>query len=709
MAEGVLTITRKPSTGETSASETSPISKKEYIKHMEQMWDPPVKGIVYSTDNSLRHTHSLTIENFIGIWLDLNISHLNSTISNYIRHLRNIINFFKIFFDLDRCNDYLAKVKNEKVVLIISGAIEQNFISRFCEMAQIISIYIFSDGTSEHRLWTYQYTKVKGVFNRVQDLIDVLANDLSPLENALTPISVIPPPSAADLNKLDASFMYSQLLKEILLEDEYDAQQKRALVQFCRFHYAENNEDLKIIDEFDKQYPHPSTIWWYTRECFLYRILNKILRVQDIEVIIRMGLVIRDLHLHIKQLYLEQEQAQSFIVYRGQGMFQDEFGKIIKNKGGLLAFNSFLSTSIDQKISLKFARQAMKNRELTAILFKIKIDITHTIVPFASVDKLSYYANREKEILFSMHTIFRIEETKEIEPGLFQINLTLTNENDQQLAELTEYIRQATREQTTIRRLGSLMIAMGKFNKAEEVYATLLDITAEYDREGCAFLHHQIGLINWEKRDLMRALSQFQHSLGLYLSCLSSNNSQLSSIYSNIGTVLQEQGDLTGALKYLKLALDIDLHAPQTRQLDIATRYNNIGLVLGHQGEYHEAINSFERALEIELVHLSSLHPLLATTYNNIGLIFQKLGNNRSALSYYQKTLDIFERSLPSDHSSLAIIHNNMAHALDDLYQIQEAVQHTEQAIKIGYHALGSDHPQVQQYQQYLEELRRKL
>ena len=39
------------------------------------------------------------------------------------------------------------------------------------------------------------------------------------------------------LNELDQSFMYSQLLKEILLEMKYDNNSKDELVKFCRVQY----------------------------------------------------------------------------------------------------------------------------------------------------------------------------------------------------------------------------------------------------------------------------------------------------------------------------------------------------------------------------------------------------------------------------------------------------------------------------------------
>jgi hypothetical protein len=95
-------------------------------------------------------------------------------------------------------------------------------------------------------------------------------------------------------------------------------------------------------------------------------------------------------------------------------MLNDEFEKMKKNKGCLLAFNNFLSTSMKKDKSIGFARRARNNPSLAAILFHIEVNPPISSAPFASLDTVSYYSDREKEILLSMHTVFRIVEMKEI-------------------------------------------------------------------------------------------------------------------------------------------------------------------------------------------------------------------------------------------------------------------------------------------------------
>jgi hypothetical protein len=51
-----------------------------------------------------------------------------------------------------------------------------------------------------------------------------------------------------------------------------------------------------MIDDFEQNYDKPSPVWWYTLECFTYKMLNRALREQDVGIIIKMGFFVRDLH-----------------------------------------------------------------------------------------------------------------------------------------------------------------------------------------------------------------------------------------------------------------------------------------------------------------------------------------------------------------------------------------------------------------------------
>jgi hypothetical protein len=144
---------------------------------------------------------------------------------------------------------------------------------------------------------------------------------------------------------------------------------------------------------------------------------------------------------------------------------------LMNTQGGLLSFNNFLSTSKNRDVSLEFARRTMTTSSLVGVLFIIKIDPSVSATPFANVRNVSAY-QKEEEILFSMHSVFRIGQLKQLDGNqrLSQVDLTLTSDNDPQLHALTERMQEETSSSYKgWHRLGKLMIRLGQFSKAEEL------------------------------------------------------------------------------------------------------------------------------------------------------------------------------------------------------------------------------------------------
>jgi hypothetical protein len=88
----------------------------------------------------------------------------------------------------------------------------------------------------------------------------------------------------------------------------------------------------------------------------------------------------------------------------------------------------------------------------------MEINPSLSSAPFASVDKISAYP-AENEILFSMNTVFKIG-TKKIDEGLWEVNLSLTKDNDQQFRYVSARIRIDIQNETGLRRLITLLERM---------------------------------------------------------------------------------------------------------------------------------------------------------------------------------------------------------------------------------------------------------
>jgi tetratricopeptide (TPR) repeat protein len=382
----------------------------------------------------------------------------------------------------------------------------------------------------------------------------------------------------SNVDTLDPSFMYTQILKEILLTIDFDQTHIKEFATYCREQFDGNYAELKNVNMIEKDYRHHQPIWWYTYECFLYSMLNRALRTMEVDVITTMGFFVRDLHEHIATLHSEQYGGQShshsFIVYRGQGLSQADFNQLQSTQGGLLAYNNFLSTSQDHKLSLKFAQRTINTSDKVGILFVMTIDPSISTTPFANIKKASYY--KQEEILFSMHSVFRIGQVKQIERNnnrFWQVELTLTSDRDPQLQELTKYMQEDIEGPTGWFRLGRLMMKVAQYDRAQQVFDMILDRTTDQKETG--------------------------------------------RIYYYLGWIKKDQGKYTEAITYYEKSLEISQKTLPENHPDLADSYNNIGLVYNDMGEYSKALSYYEKGLEIKqklFLKIIAVWLLLTTT-----------------------------------------------------------------------------------------------
>ena len=95
---------------------------------------------------------------------------------------------------------------------------------------------------------------------------------------------------------------------------------------------------------------------------------------------------------------------------------------------------------------------------------------------------------------------------------LWQVELILTSDNDPQLHALTEHIRKETYPNAKgWDRLGHLLIKLGQYDKAEQVYDILLDQTTD-ERQKTHF-YNMLGLIKSKQGKYEDAVQYYEHSI----------------------------------------------------------------------------------------------------------------------------------------------------------------------------------------------------
>ncbi|CAF0819431.1 unnamed protein product [Adineta steineri] len=637
------------------------------------------------------------MQNVLLIWLDSNIDETNADCQNTISKLRCTVNDINTFIDVDQCFEFIQTVVDNKVCMIVSGSLGQQVVPRVHNMSQVDSIFIFCRNRRYHEQWVKDWPKIKGVFTDITSICEALNEAAHQCEQNAIPLSFVG--SNKKLDQLDPSFMYTQIIKEILLTITFKQHHIQDYFDYCGNAFEGNKKQIEHIKRLEGEYHNKTPIYWYSCQMFLYPMLNRALRLMDGDIITRMGFFIDDLHRQIEQLHQEQyagtTAVNTFTVYRGQGLSSGDFDQMMKTKGGLISFNNFLSTSKQRNISMGFAQRATVNLDQVGVLFVMKINPALSTTPFASIAGISNFEG-EKEVLFSMHSVFRIQDIKQIDGNnrLYEVNLALTTDKDPELSRLTDYIRKESfPDSEAWDRLGLVLWKMGQFDKAEDIYQVLLDQTK--DEKNKAPFYQQLGSITKDQGKYQEALTFYEQSLAIYQKTFPSNHPDLAISHNNIGLVHVAMGDYPKALSYYEKALEIKQQSLPSNHPSLASSYNNIGMVHDEMGDYPKALSYYEKALENWKQSLPPNHPHLASSYNNIGVVHANMGDYPKALSFSEKALEIQQQSLSSNHPDLAASYNNMGRVHYSMGDYPKALSFSEKALEIKQQSLPSNHPSL--------------
>ncbi|CAF3122691.1 unnamed protein product [Rotaria socialis] len=660
-----------------------------------------VRSIITTSDAT--QPRRRMVQDYLIIWVDGNIDENTEDSGNTLAQLRAAVSEVNVCTTPERCIEFLNEMDEGKAFVISSGALGQSLVHDIHSMPKVNTIYIFCGNKERHEPWAKDWPKIRGVFTSIKPICESLKKVARECDHDSIPMSFIPKRCTSDaalneqnLNQLPSTYMYSVIFKDIVLEiDDDDTKSIKALEIYCQ---KQNIPDAEI-NELKRTYHQKSPVWWYTCDMFLYGMLNRGLRSLDIEAMSKLGFFIRSLHLQLKQLHQEQATnfQKPFTVYRGQGMNKEDFQNLLDSQGGLLSFNNFLSTSMDQKMTTNFVHGTLqKNEDVVGVIFIMKIDpsrISSFITPFAMIHHHSAVPS-EQEILFTMHTVFRVVEIKQTVRNhrLWEVQLTITDDNDPQLSTLTNRIKEEISGRGW-QRMGQLMLIVGHLGQAEELYNELLKNPSNDNDK--VHIYHQLGWLKDDQGKYPEALKFYEKGLETMKKTLPANHPLLATSYNNIGGVYNSMGEYSKALEFYEKDLEITKKALPPNHLSLATSYNNIGLVYRNMGEYLKALEFYEKSLKKKEISLFPNHPSLATSYNNIGLVYDNIGEYSKAFEFYEKSLKITEISLSPNHPSLATSYNNIGLVYDNIGEYSKALEFYEKSLKIKEISLSPNHPSL--------------
>ena len=176
------------------------------------------------------------VQNVLLIWLDSNIDDNNQDCQNTVTQLRRMVNNVNTFTDGDECIQFIEDINDNKVCMIISGSLGQHIVPRVHNMSQVDSIFIFCGNKKRHEQWTKEWSKIKGVFTEITPICEALKQASRQCEQNAISISFVATGGDAtkkNLDRLDPMFMYTQIMKEILLTITFEPKHFKEFIDYC--------------------------------------------------------------------------------------------------------------------------------------------------------------------------------------------------------------------------------------------------------------------------------------------------------------------------------------------------------------------------------------------------------------------------------------------------------------------------------------------
>ncbi|CAF4446093.1 unnamed protein product, partial [Rotaria sp. Silwood2] len=341
----------------------------------------------------------------------------------------------------------------------------------------------------------------------------------------------------------------------VLIHQKAPSDSKDYFFNFFSFYFKGNTNSEQQLEEFIQTYESSKAVFWYTKDTFIYRILNQALRERNIQIICAYHFFIRDLYEHIAKLHqLFNERDSSLNVYRGQMMKKLEIERIKEtyNLDLRISINSLISTSLDRDVALFYITGFKPKDDYHGVLFEIECKSNIKCHPFAKISSESNFVE-EYEVLFMPGTAFAvnsIELDQTIE--LYIIKLRLCN--DQEIQKGFYKMDMFNGDCETVRKLFKDMATSTLVREIPDLDQLYYHMIKLFSHE-CIDIDYfkALGSKHFDKKNFQTSLDYYKRSLALTQNVLSSEHRDITELYYSIAESYYQLKDYNSAIDfYLK-------------------------------------------------------------------------------------------------------------------------------------------------------------
>jgi hypothetical protein len=466
---------------------------------------------------------------------------------------------------------------------------------------------------------------------------------------------------------------------------------RQRFVERLKVYYNEDDAKIKVLEEFENDYNGENAINWYTRETFLYSILNRALRQHNVLLMFLFGFFLQDLY---RQLQREHKQFKSksaktkLTLYRGQFISASELRhqrcplaplppKIINN--------SLFSTTSNRSRALLSVNPALDPDDVDSdqsVLFEIEVNIREQDDdspyrrPFADITHLSHF-NSEEETLFMIGTSFRFNRESiqfNTEEHVWIFKLELDNYSyeiyETELEEGSSCKRRALQRCITQLVKGNRKrVTSTSFPMLEAIFRELFEMYPAETTWLTAMKNHCHAVyLQFVEENYKEALPHYYKSLNLWSSYVADEElncfNDMGEIQHQIAEILHfEIENLKKArvhygqsIKFFELAISGKFTFSNYERIQV---YNELALVYERKCKFNDCkrkedylttnkyrelyfLNIFKCYSPINTIRTWSILDIIAGTYSYVGEIDK-------AISYYETALALREGLIALD------------------------------------------------------------
>ncbi|CAF3532986.1 unnamed protein product [Rotaria sp. Silwood1] len=295
-------------------------------------------------------------ENFQLIWLDN--SHCSTQFQSQLIELNSTAQFCT---DINQCITLIKSFKDEQIILIVSMTLAQTILSQIHSYPLLISVFIFCSNINEQQKIELmnEYKKIIQIYSDYDLLIKSIQEIINILEQQVLSFYLFNQDKdyTNDLSKSSASFLWYQLLIDILKQIPINEQINNQIFETCNNLYKNN------INQFKKDYIKEKSIELFNEKYFIRKLLNQALRTKNIQLIYLFQSFIIDLY---DQIQLEKQTYQNkeiLKLYYGQKLLNIQLDELKKHIGYYMSPNGFRSASFNKNKSIELAKSEILSDE----------------------------------------------------------------------------------------------------------------------------------------------------------------------------------------------------------------------------------------------------------------------------------------------------------------------------------------------------------